>query len=61
MEMKAVKALYPKFDFSLGIDETNMAKLKETADFLQANGFVKPEVNTETLIQELVDTSYLPR
>ncbi|NLO97284.1 MAG: aliphatic sulfonate ABC transporter substrate-binding protein [Peptococcaceae bacterium] len=60
MDIKAVNALYPKFDFSLEIDESNIKQLKESADFLQANGFIDKEIDTQDLIADLVDTSYLP-
>lgn len=60
MDNKAVKALAPKFDFSLDIQDDNIAKLKESAEFLKTNGFLKPDVDTEALIKELVDTKYLP-
>jgi sulfonate transport system substrate-binding protein len=61
MDTKAVKALYPKFDFSLEITEDNTLKLKESADFLKANNFIKGDIDTKSLIDSLVDTSYLPQ
>lgn len=61
MDIKAVNALYPKFDFSLDMDQQNVNKLKESADFLQANGFINKEIDTQALITDLVDTGYLPQ
>jgi sulfonate transport system substrate-binding protein len=61
MEINAVKALYPKFDFSLAIDENNILELKKSADFLKENDFIKNDVDTNALVNELVDTSYLPK
>jgi len=60
INIKAVKMLSPKFDFSLGIDNDNIAMLKQSASFLQDNDFIKVDANTETLIDNLVDTSFLP-
>jgi sulfonate transport system substrate-binding protein len=59
MDIKAVNALYPKFDFSLEINPDNMFKLKESADFLKTYSFIKEDINTDTLIDNLVDTAYL--
>lgn len=61
MDIKAVKALYPKFDFTITIDQNNISELKEAAIFLKKYKFLKDDVNTDTLINSLVDTSYLPR
>jgi len=60
MDIAAVNALAPKFDFSLAIDQENIAQLKDSAEFLKTNGFLKTEVDTDWLITELVDTQYLP-
>ncbi|MDR3271774.1 MAG: aliphatic sulfonate ABC transporter substrate-binding protein [Peptococcaceae bacterium] len=59
MELAGVRALYPKFDFTLPIDAGNIDSLKSSAEFLQAHGFLKPETDTRALIDALVDTSYL--
>jgi sulfonate transport system substrate-binding protein len=61
MDIKAVNALYPKFDFSLEINQDNMLKLKESADFLKTYSFIKEDINTDTLLDSLVDTTYLPK
>lgn len=60
MDPKAVNALYPKFDFSMEITKDNIEGLKKSADFLKSNKFLKEDVNTEKLIQNLIDTGYLP-
>lgn len=60
MDIKAVKALYPKFDFSLKIDQDNILKLKESADFLKNYNLIKKDINPDTLINNLVDPAYLP-
>ncbi len=60
ININAVKMLYPKFDFSMDIDQDNIAKLKESALFLQKNGFIKMDVDSESLVDNLVDTSFLP-
>ncbi len=61
MDIKAVQALYPKFDFKISIDENNILKLTNSTEFLKANGFIKADTNTDELIKELIDTSYLPQ
>lgn len=61
MDINAVKALSPKFDFSIKMDDTNKANLKDSAAFLKQNGFIKNDVDTEALVNNLVDTSYLPK
>lgn len=60
MDIKAVKSLYPKFDFSLDIDKNNIVKLQESALFLKSNNFIKSEIDTNSLVNDLVDLSYLP-
>jgi len=60
MEIPAVKALYPKFDFSMGIDQNNIDQLKNSADFLKDNNFLKAGTDTQSVINGLVDTAYLP-
>lgn len=60
MDIKAVKALYPKFDFRPAIDQNNITKLIESADFLKLYKMIKADTDTEALIEDLVDISYLP-
>lgn len=60
ININAVKMLYPKFDFSMEIDNDNIAKLKQSAFFLQENGFTNMDVEPEDLINDLVDVSLLP-
>lgn len=61
MDLKAVKALYPKFDFNPDISEDDILKLKESVDFLKENGFLKDDTDTANLIDDLVDNSYLQK
>lgn len=60
MEIQAVKAIYPKYDFSLDLDAKALEELKNTAGFLKEVGLLKPEVDIEQLVQNLVDPSFLP-
>lgn len=60
MPAPAVEKLYPKFDFSMSIDDDNISKLKESAEFLKGKGFIKEDTDTAQLIDQLVDRSYLP-
>jgi len=59
MDIKAVKALYPKFDFTPGIDEANIEGFKKSAEFLKTNNFIKNDTNIENLLKDLLDTSFL--
>ncbi|AFM01354.1 ABC transporter, substrate-binding protein, aliphatic sulfonates family [Desulfitobacterium dehalogenans ATCC 51507] len=59
LEPKAVEALYPKFVFSTQINSQMIHELKESAQFLQKNGFIKSTVNTDQLVDDLVDISFL--
>ena len=61
MDIKAVKALYPKFDFKMNLDENNQAQFLDTAEFLKSNGFIKSEVKTDSLIKDLIDTRFLKK
>lgn len=61
MNINAVKKLYPKFDFDMSMDQNNITKLKQSAHFLQKNNFIKMDVDPEALIENLVDTSFLPK
>jgi sulfonate transport system substrate-binding protein len=61
MDLNAVKAMYPKYDFSLAIDDNNINKLKESAEFLKTNNFIKADTDTDNLITQLLDLKYLPK
>ncbi|UWG95653.1 aliphatic sulfonate ABC transporter substrate-binding protein [Dehalobacter sp. DCM] len=61
MDIKAVKALYPKFDFTSAIDVQNRDALKESARFMKENALLKNDIDTDAVINDLVDTSYLPQ
>lgn len=58
LDPKAVQAMYPKFVFQTKIDSEMIRNLKESAYFLQENGFIKPQVDVEALVNDLVDTSF---
>ncbi|WP_434510481.1 ABC transporter substrate-binding protein [Desulfitobacterium sp. AusDCA] len=58
LDPKAVQALYPKFTFQTKIDSEMIRHLKESAHFLQENGFIKPQVDVDTLVNDLADTSF---
>ncbi|MDR2712553.1 MAG: hypothetical protein LBB91_05505, partial [Clostridiales bacterium] len=60
MSREEVIRIMPKFSFQLNISKDFRSQLKETAAFLQSQGFIKPDVNISNLINGLVDTSYLP-
>lgn len=59
LDAKSVQALYPKFVFKTKIDSSDIEELKQSALFLQKNGFIKSSVNIDQLITGLVDTSFL--
>lgn len=59
LDVKSVQALYPKFVFKTKIDSSVINELKQSAQFLQKNGFLKPSVNIDQLITDLIDTSFI--
>lgn len=61
MDIKAVKTLYPKFDFTTAIDDQNIKELKDSAKFLKENALIKDDVDTDATINNLIDTSYLSK
>jgi sulfonate transport system substrate-binding protein len=60
MDIEAVKAIFPKYDFSLDLDDNALEEMKKTTEFLKETGLMKPDVDTEKLIKDMVDTSFLP-
>jgi len=60
MPQQMVEKLYPKFDFTLQITEADIENLKNSARFLQDWGFIKKNIDIESLVEDLIDISYLP-
>lgn len=60
MDINAVRMLYPKFNFSMDIDQSNIGELKKSALFLQHNGLIKADLDSQALVEDLVDISLLP-
>ncbi|NLG86603.1 MAG: aliphatic sulfonate ABC transporter substrate-binding protein [Firmicutes bacterium] len=60
MDIEEVKAIFPKYDFSLDLDDKAIEEMKKTTEFLKETGLMKADVDTEKLIQDMVDTSFLP-
>ncbi|EHQ87755.1 ABC transporter substrate-binding protein [Desulfosporosinus youngiae] len=59
MDINGVKALYPIFNFEMSLDEVKSDLLK-SASFLQKEGMIRPDVDINNVVEELVDPSYLP-
>jgi len=59
MDLTGVKALYPEFTFDMSLDQVK-ADLLKSATFLQKEGLIRPNVDLNKLVDELVDPSYLP-
>lgn len=59
LDPSGIKALYPKFIFKTQIDESVIKELKESAQFLQNNGFLKPSVDINQLLKDLLDVSFI--
>jgi len=59
MDIKGVKALYPEFSFDMSLDQVTSDLLKSAA-FLQKEGMLRPNVDINKLVNDLVDPSYLP-
>lgn len=59
MPIPGVKSLYPKFNFEMSLNQVKDDLLK-SATFLQNEGMIRPDVDLNKLVDELVDPSYLP-
>ena len=59
MEIKGVMGLYPVFTFEMSLNEVKGDLLK-SASFLQKEGMIRPEVDINKVVDELVDPSFLP-
>jgi len=59
MDINAVKALDPKFNFDMEMNENIVSELKDSALLLKENGFLKDDVNIDDLVDGLVNSSYL--
>ncbi|MDR3599958.1 MAG: aliphatic sulfonate ABC transporter substrate-binding protein, partial [Desulfosporosinus sp.] len=59
MDLKGVKALYPEFSFDMSLNQVQ-SDLLNSATFLQKEGMIRPNVDINKLVDELVDPSYLP-
>ena len=60
MESQVVQALYPKFNFDMSLENVKDDLLK-SAVFLQNEGMIRPEINLEKLVDELLDPAFLPK
>lgn len=60
MDIEDVKAIFPKYDFSLDLDDEAIEEMKKTTEFLKETGLMKADVDTKELILGMVDTSFLP-
>ncbi|ADY56435.1 aliphatic sulfonates family ABC transporter, periplasmic ligand-binding protein [Syntrophobotulus glycolicus DSM 8271] len=61
LDIKIVQALYPKYDFGIKMDESTITNLKQSAELLKQNQMIKDEVDTTALVNNLVDSRYLPQ
>ena len=59
MDIKGVKSLYPVFTFEMSLDQVKK-ELLNSASFLQKEGMIRPDVDLNKLVDELVDPTYLP-
>ena len=59
LDIKGVQALYPEFTFDMSLDEVKNDLLKSAA-FLHEEGMIRPNVDLNKLMDELVDPNYLP-
>ena len=50
LTVEAIKEMYSWYDFNLDIIDADIQSLKDTQDFLIANGLQEKEVNVEDLI-----------
>ncbi|AFQ42726.1 ABC transporter substrate-binding protein [Desulfosporosinus meridiei] len=59
LDIKGVKNLYPAFNFDISLNDVK-SDLQESASFLQKEGMIRPDVDINKLVEDLVDPSYLP-
>ena len=59
LDIKGVNNLYPLFTFDMSLNEVKSELLKSAA-FLQEEGMIRPDVDLNKLVDDLVDPSYLP-
>ncbi|KGK91954.1 aliphatic sulfonate ABC transporter substrate-binding protein [Desulfosporosinus sp. HMP52] len=59
LDIKGVKNLYPEFNFDMSLNDVK-ADLQASATFLQKEGMIRPDVDINKLVEDLVDPSYLP-
>ncbi|MDQ7092975.1 NrtA/SsuA/CpmA family ABC transporter substrate-binding protein [Desulfosporosinus sp. PR] len=60
MDIKAVKKMYPEFSFAMSLNEAKQ-DLIQSAEFLKKEGMIPSNTDTTKLINDLVDTSFMPR
>ncbi|WP_407308074.1 ABC transporter substrate-binding protein [Desulfosporosinus sp. SB140] len=59
MDIKAVKKMYPEFSFDMNLDNAKQ-DLIQSAEFLKKEGMIQSSTDTTKLINDLVDTSFMP-
>lgn len=60
MDIKAVKKMYPEFSFAMSLDNAK-EDLRQSAEFLKKEGMIPSDTNTEKLINDLIDSSFMPQ
>lgn len=60
MDIKAVKKMYPEFSFAMSLDNAK-EDLKQSAEFLKKEGMIPSDTDTEKLINDLIDPSFMPQ
>lgn len=60
MDIKAVKKMYPEFSFAMSMDNAK-EDLRQSAEFLKKEGMIPSDTDTEKLINDLIDPSFMPQ
>lgn len=59
MDIKAVDKMYPEFSFAMSMDNVKQ-DLIQSAEFLKKEGMIPSNTDTQKLINDLIDSSFMP-
>lgn len=60
MDIKTVEKMYPEFSFDMNIDNAKQ-DLIQSAEFLKKEGMIPSNTDTTKLVNDLIDTSFMPQ
>lgn len=60
MDIKTVEKMYPEFSFDMSLDNAKQ-DLIQSAEFLKKEGMIPSNTDTTKLVNDLIDTSFMPQ